>query len=69
MAAGSSSGVGRTRQFLAPNDLAELLGVPVRTIYRWRWTGDGPRGFRVGRHVRYRAADIERWLEERRDAG
>jgi excisionase family DNA binding protein len=69
MAAAGSSGAERTRQFLGPNDLAELLGVPVRTIYRWRWTGDGPRGFRIGRHVRYRVADIERWLEEHRDAG
>ena len=35
-------------------DLAELLGVPVTTLYQWRHRGEGPPGYRVGRHVRYR---------------
>ena len=40
-----------------------MLDVPLRTIYRWRSRHDGPRGYRIGRHVRYRVDDIERWLE------
>jgi hypothetical protein len=35
-------------------DLSEMLGVPVDTRYGWRHRGDGPRGYRIGRHVRYR---------------
>jgi excisionase family DNA binding protein len=52
---------------LSPEELAGLLGVPVATIYRWRSHGEGPHGFRIGRHVRYRLDDVDQWLESRRD--
>jgi excisionase family DNA binding protein len=52
---------------LRPDELASLLGIPLATIYRWRSRGDGPCGIRVGRHVRYRRDDVERWLDEQRD--
>jgi predicted DNA-binding transcriptional regulator AlpA len=35
-------------------DVSEMLGIPFHTLYRWRYKGDGPVGYRVGRHVRYR---------------
>jgi excisionase family DNA binding protein len=44
-------------------DLAEYLGVPEQTIYQWRTKGYGPPGRRVGKYVKYRVADVERWLE------
>lgn len=56
-----------TEEFLSPQGLAEYLGVPVATVYRWRHLHEGPRGHRVGRHVRYRRSDIEEWLEARAD--
>ena len=28
-------------------------------------TAKGPPGFRVGRHVRYRRADVEQWISDR----
>jgi excisionase family DNA binding protein len=48
-------------------DVSEMLGVPVHTLYRWRYMGDGPVGYRVGRHVRYRREAVEAWLEQRVD--
>ena len=45
-------------------EVAEMLGVPVATLYQWRYHGTGPVGIRVGRHVRYRTADVDAWLEE-----
>ena len=48
-------------------DLAAYLGIPVATIYRWRYRREGPIGYRIGRHVRYRSRDIEQWLEAQRD--
>ena len=36
-------------------DLSEMLGVPVDTLYGWRHRGEGPAGYRIGRHVRYRS--------------
>jgi excisionase family DNA binding protein len=57
-----------TDRLLGPEEVAAFLGVPLRTIYRWRSRREGPRGYRVGRHVRYRLVDVERWLEDRGDA-
>lgn len=46
-------------------DLADYVKVPVKTIEKWRHEGTGPKGFRVGRHVRYRREDVEKWLADR----
>jgi excisionase family DNA binding protein len=48
---------------LGPQELADWLGVPLATVYRWRTNGDGPPGLRVGKHLRYRVQDVESWLE------
>ena len=48
-------------------DLSELLGVPVGTLYGWRHKGEGPPGYRIGRHVRYRRSAVEAWIEAQAD--
>ena len=55
-------------QFMTPDELAELLRVPVATLYAWRHKGIGPPAIRVGRHLRYRGSDVEKWLEQQRRA-
>lgn len=50
------------------DELAAYLQVPRQTLYAWRVAGCGPRGLRVGKHVRYLPADVDAWLESRRDA-
>ncbi len=52
---------------LSPAELADYLGVPVQTVYQWRHRGEGPPGYRVGRHVRYRWSDVQAWLDEQAD--
>ena len=47
--------------------LADYLDVPVKTLYAWRYRRQGPPAFRVGRHLRYRRSDIQRWIEQRID--
>lgn len=49
-------------RYLTPIDLADLLGVPIETIYQWRRKDAGPRGFRVGRHLRYDPEDVRAWV-------
>jgi excisionase family DNA binding protein len=51
---------------LTSEQLAEYLQVPLATIYRWAYAGTGPVGLRVGRHRRYRRADVESWLDAQR---
>lgn len=43
-------------------DVAEYLGVPVKTLYDWRTRGYGPVGKRVGRYVRYHPDDVMAWF-------
>ncbi len=49
-------------KLLTTEQVAEVLGVPRATLWQWRSHGKGPKGLRVGRHVRYRATDIDRWI-------
>jgi excisionase family DNA binding protein len=57
-------GVGRLpEKYLTPADLAKLLGVPLPTIYDWRYKRIGPPGFRVGRHLRYDPKAVREWIE------
>ncbi|MFD7200481.1 helix-turn-helix domain-containing protein [Streptomyces sp. NPDC059893] len=50
-------------RYLTPVDLADLLGVPVETVYQWRRKHTGPRGFRVGRHLRFDPEDVRVWVQ------
>jgi excisionase family DNA binding protein len=52
---------------MTPKELAAFLQVPVKTIYAWRYTGDGPPGFRIGKHLRFDRRDVIDWLDRRRD--
>ncbi len=51
-------------RLLTVEDLADYLDVPVATIYAWRYRRQGPPGFRIGKHLRYRQRDIEGWLND-----
>ncbi len=53
-----------TEALISPPRLAEILDVPLHTLYSWRKRRIGPKAIRVGRHLRYRPADVEAWLVE-----
>lgn len=46
-------------------DVSARTGIPERTLSDWRSRGLGPAYLKIGRHVRYRNADVERWLDTR----
>jgi excisionase family DNA binding protein len=56
------SGAEAPERLMTLTELSELLGVPVGTLYAWRYRGEGPAGYRIGRHVRYRRVEVEAWL-------
>lgn len=56
-------GMEHDNRLITVEELADYLGVPVATLYQWRYRREGPPGFRVGRHVRYRWTDIAEWIE------
>lgn len=47
-----------------PDDLSRVLSVPVSTLYLWRARKEGPPAIKVGKHLRWRPADVDRWLDE-----
>ncbi len=50
------------------SQLASQLGVGVQTLYDLRSQGRGPRGFRVGRELRFRVSEIDTWLATMEEA-
>jgi excisionase family DNA binding protein len=52
--------------FMTPTELADLLGIPVGTLYYWRHVGKGPAAFKAGRHVRYDPKEIARWVADQK---
>jgi excisionase family DNA binding protein len=63
--AGLEEGRVASESLMTVEQVADYLNVPVKTVYRWRLTGTGPRGARVGRYVRFRRSDVEAWVERR----
>lgn len=52
------------RKLATAEEVSEYLDVPLRTLYAWRTRREGPRASKVGRHLRFRWVDVEKWLDE-----
>lgn len=52
-----------TETLMSPQELADMLGLPLAAIYNFNYRGTGPRRISVGRHVRYRRSEVESWLD------
>ncbi len=48
---------------LSAAEAGRLLGVSTSTVRYWRYRGEGPPAYMVGRHLRYAPADVRAWLE------
>ena len=51
-------------RLLTPQELSELLRVKLSTIYKWTHYEYIPHK-KVGRFLRFRESEVERWLEKR----
>lgn len=74
VAARRSSGIYRRKdgtvtndstRHLSPVELADRESVPLETVYGWNKQRTGPRFMKIGRHVRYRLADVVAWENSR----
>ena len=50
-------------RLLTLEEVSELLSVPVRTLYTWRYRGEGPPALKICGHLRYDPVALRRWLE------
>jgi excisionase family DNA binding protein len=52
-------------RLLTQSETAKLLRLSERTLERLRVSGGGPAFVKLGRSVRYREVEVERWVEGR----
>src|SRR5262249_11657430 len=50
-------------EIMTAAETATYLRVPVSYLYQWRHLGTGPKAARVGRALRYRRSEVDRWLD------
>lgn len=50
-------------------DLAESLGLTVKTLANWRWKRFGPTPIRISGRVYYRQTDVTAWINEQASDG
>ncbi|MGZ9828758.1 helix-turn-helix transcriptional regulator [Tsukamurella ocularis] len=55
--------------WLTRAEVAERLRVPVQTLATWAVQRRGPRFSKLGRHCRYRLADVVAWENEQAVGG
>jgi hypothetical protein len=58
----------RRDALLTIEEVAELLRMPEATLRYWRVLSTGPRGFIIGRRLRYWRQDVFDWLDEQRES-
>jgi len=56
-------GAGAGERLLTLEEVAEFLAVPVRTLYSWRYRGEGPPALKLGGLLRYDPVALRRWLD------
>jgi predicted DNA-binding transcriptional regulator AlpA len=54
-------------EWASSSELAQWLGIGVPALAYLRQKKEAPRGHRVGKEIRYRRGDVERWLATRAD--
>jgi hypothetical protein len=50
-------------RLVGETEAAEILGLSVKTLRRWRFAGRGPAFHKIGACVRYRPADLDAFIE------
>ncbi|MDQ1292653.1 MAG: hypothetical protein QG608_533 [Actinomycetota bacterium] len=45
-------------------DVANYLGIPLKTLYQWRSTGYGPPARRIGKYLRYKPDEVTTWFDQ-----
>jgi hypothetical protein len=49
-------------RLLTPQDLAREYQIPIKTLANWRSQGKGPAYFKLGKNVRYRGVEVNKWV-------
>lgn len=50
-------------RLITDKEVAELTGIPRKTLQNLRIRGGGPHFIKIGKNCRYRPSEIENWLK------
>ena len=51
------------RRFISERRVAEMLGISLRTLQRWRKEGKGPPSTKIGRKPFYALDELQKWID------
>jgi len=54
-------------ELMTLEEVAEVFRVPPATVRKWRSNRDGPSGFRVGKYVRFRRSEVDKFIKKMED--
>jgi predicted DNA-binding transcriptional regulator AlpA len=55
-----------SRELLTSEETADLVRLPLSTLYVFNSQGVGPPRYKVGRRILYRRSEVMAWVESRR---
>lgn len=58
----SKAQIAPSQELMRRSDVAELLGLSVRTLEGWARAGTGPAFRRIGREAFYLRSDLDAWI-------
>lgn len=63
----ATNGEPTSDRLMTIDEVADFLQISRNTIYRWNSMGTSIPHFKIGKHLRFRRSDVEKFLEEHRD--
>lgn len=55
--------------YLTTAEVGELIRRPAETLRYWRWRGEGPPSFKIGRRVLYDRDELKAWIDAQKRNG
>lgn len=50
-------------EYLSPKEVAERFNIPETSLSKWRSLKIGPPYRKLGKHIRYKPAEVKDWIE------
>jgi excisionase family DNA binding protein len=58
-----SASSGTSNRMISVREVAEMLGISADTVYD-EWKKWGLKGYRIGKHLRFREREVDQWIEK-----
>lgn len=49
-------------KWLTLKDISAELGIPLKTVYYYHESGEGPIAYKFGKHIRIKREDFDSWV-------